>query len=175
MIFQTAAAMQPPIVAFATEWHEDLQSMKTITAAVDFSDATLGVLKLALSLAHAYGAELQLFHAVEPQPSHTAYGFSPEEFPVVYSCEQEAIKQAQLRLAELAATLKPSLPQVSSHVIEGPPLPALLEFSRENGSELVVLGNHSHGALASLLLGGVAEGMLRKSGIPTLIVPASAG
>ena len=40
------------------------------------------------------------------------------------------------------------------------------------GADLVVLGSHGHGIVASLLLGSVAEGMVRKSIVPTLVVPA---
>jgi nucleotide-binding universal stress UspA family protein len=37
----------------------------------------------------------------------------------------------------------------------------------------VVIGSHGHGVIASLLLGSVAEGMVRKAAVPTLIVPAT--
>jgi nucleotide-binding universal stress UspA family protein len=37
----------------------------------------------------------------------------------------------------------------------------------------LVVGSHGHGVIASLLLGSVAEGMVRKAGIPTLVVPAA--
>ena len=55
--------------------------MKTIVVAVDFSNATPGVLEMASELAKAFGAQLRLFHVVEPEPSYTAYGFTPDEFP----------------------------------------------------------------------------------------------
>ena len=37
---------------------------------------------------------------------------------------------------------------------------------------MVVLGTHGHGVVASLLLGSVAEGLVRKAAVPTLVVPA---
>ena len=43
---------------------------------------------------------------------------------------------------------------------------------KELGADLVILGSHGHGVVASLLLGSVAEGMVRKSLVPTLVVPA---
>jgi nucleotide-binding universal stress UspA family protein len=48
-----------------------------------------------------------------------------------------------------------------------------LEHVKTGGVDLVVLGSHGHGALAALLLGSVAEGMVRKASVPTLIVPAA--
>jgi nucleotide-binding universal stress UspA family protein len=53
--------------------------MKTIVVAIDFSNATTGVLKMATEQATAFGAQLRLFHVVEPEPSYTAYGFTPDE------------------------------------------------------------------------------------------------
>jgi nucleotide-binding universal stress UspA family protein len=37
----------------------------------------------------------------------------------------------------------------------------------------VVVGAHGHGAMAALLLGSVAEGLVRKAAVPTLVVPAA--
>ena len=45
---------------------------------------------------------------------------------------------------------------------------------KDSGADFVVLGSHGHGVIASLLLGSVAEGMVRKAGVPTLVVPAAA-
>jgi len=44
---------------------------------------------------------------------------------------------------------------------------------QRGGGDFVVLGSHGHGVLGGLLLGSVAEGMVRKATVPTLIVPAS--
>jgi nucleotide-binding universal stress UspA family protein len=46
---------------------------------------------------------------------------------------------------------------------------------KDKHADLVVLGSHGHGAIAALLLGSVAEGMLRKAVVPTLIVPVKKG
>ena len=146
--------------------------MKTIIVAVDFSNATPGVLEMAVGMAKAFGAELRLFHAVEPEPSYTAYGFTPEEFPAMHIYQEEARRRAAVKLEELVTQVKADLPDVSSQVVEGSPLHALLEYVKEIQPDLVVLGAHGHGVIASLLLGSVAEGMVRKATVPTLVVPA---
>ena len=53
--------------------------MKTIVAAVDFSNATTGVLEAAVKITRAFGSSLHLLHVLEPEPSYTAYGFTPDE------------------------------------------------------------------------------------------------
>lgn len=147
-------------------------AMKTIVAAIDFSNASSGVLKMAQELASALHAELKLFHAVEPEPSYTVYGFSPDEFPAMQAYQREARHRAQLQLEEIQGSISAAVPACSVHVTEGGPLHALLEFSRESNADMVVLGSHGHSIIAALLLGSVAEGMLRKSRIPVMIVPA---
>lgn len=146
--------------------------MKTIVAALDFSNASAGVLDMARDLAMAFGAQLRLFHVVEPEPSYTAYGFTPDEFPALHAYQDEAKRRAVSKLEELLATVKADLPTATSQIAEGSPLHALLDYVKESGADFVVLGSHGHGVIASLLLGSVAEGMARKAAVPTLIVPA---
>lgn len=148
--------------------------MKTIVAAVDFSNATPGVLEMAGRLADTFGAELHLLHVVEPEPAYTAYGFTPDEFPAMNAFQEEARKRAARKLEELHFDLVHEHAKVVRRLSEGSPLHMLLDYVNEVKADLVVLGAHGHGAVAALLLGSVAEGMVRKAVAPTLVVPAPA-
>jgi nucleotide-binding universal stress UspA family protein len=148
--------------------------MKTIIVAVDFSNASPRVLKIAARMAKAFGAELRLIHVVEPEPSYTAYGFTPEEFPAMHIYQEEAKRRAAVKLDNLLAQVRTELPSATSHIAEGSPLHTLLDYVKECAADLVIVGSHGHGVIASLLLGSVAEGMVRKAAVPTLIVPATA-
>ncbi|GAA5481547.1 universal stress protein [Haloferula sargassicola] len=140
--------------------------MKTIVAAVDFSDSTPGVMEAAKAQAAAFGAALHLVHVLEPEPSYTAYGFTPDEFPAMHVFQEEARKRAGAKLTELATACG-----AEAKLLEGSPLHALMDLVKEVGAEMVILGCHGHGMVASLLLGSVAEGMVRKAVVPTMIVP----
>lgn len=146
--------------------------MKTIVVAVDFSNATPGVVQMAVGLAQAVGAKLELFHVIEPEPSYTAYGFTPDEYPAMNAFQEEAKRRATHKLEQLLRTVQADLPDATSQLAEGSPLHSLLERVKDGGADLVVVGSHGHGVIASLLLGSVAEGMVRKATVPTLIVPA---
>ncbi len=148
-------------------------AMQTIVVAVDFSNATSGVLAMGVKLAKAFGAQLQLFHVVEPEPSYTAYGFTPDEFPALHAYQEEAKRRATAKLEELCAQTGKEVPGATCQIAEGSPLYALLDYVKERAVDCVVLGAHGHGVIASLLLGSVAEGMVRKAAVPTLIVPAA--
>lgn len=127
---------------------------------------------MASSLAKAYGAQLHLLHIVEQEPTYTAYGFTPDEYPALHAFQQEAKRRAAVKLNELLATVSPGLPDARVELIEDSPLHGIITYVKKSEADLVVLGSHGHGVVVSLLLGSVAEGMVRKALVPTLIVPA---
>lgn len=127
---------------------------------------------MASNLAKSFGAELRLLHVVEPEPSYTAYGFSPDEFPALHAYQEQAKIRAHEKLKGLCEHVRHQVAGASAEVIEGSPLHCILEYVKECHADLVVLGAHGHRVLAMLLLGSVAEGMVRKAAVPTLIVPA---
>ena len=146
--------------------------MKKILAAVDFSNATSGVVETAAEVAKAFGAELHLLHVIEPEPTYTAYGFTPEEFPAIHAFHKETRDRARKTLDDTATRVTTPDFKPTTHLGDGSPLHILEEKVKELGADLVVLGSHGHGVVASLLLGSVAEGMVRTSIVPTLVVPA---
>ncbi len=128
---------------------------------------------MAGSLAKAYGAQLHLLHVIEQEPTYTAYGFTPDEYPVLHEFQEEAKRRAAQKLEELLTSVAGHVPGTRVQLIEGSPLHGILEYVKESHADLVVLGAHGHGMVVSLLIGSVAEGMVRKAIVPTLIVPAA--
>lgn len=143
--------------------------MKTIVAAVDFSNSTPLVIKAAQSQAAAFGADLHVIHVLEPQPVYSTYGFMPDEFPAAHLFQTEARKRAETRLAALST----DSPFAQALILNGTALDELLDYATKNAADLIVLGTHGHSAVAALLLGSVAEGAVRKALVPTLVVPAA--
>ena len=82
--------------------------MKSIIAALDFSDATAPVLETAVRMAKAFGAVLRLVHVLEPEPTYAAYGFTPEEFPAIHAFQKEARLRARKALEEQVAKVEGS-------------------------------------------------------------------
>lgn len=146
-------------------------AMKTIIAAVDFSDATPVVVHHAVNIAKTLGAELQLFHAVEPEPGYVTYGFGMAEFSPMDAVHVETRRRAIELMQRFLADVRARFPHTTSRIREGAPLPELLKQINECGADLVIVGTHGHGAISSLLLGSVADGMIRKSPVPILTIP----
>lgn len=146
--------------------------MEKILVGVDFSSATDVVVSAAAQMAKAFGAELHLLHVIEPEPTYTAYGFAPGEFPVMHSLQGETRKRAQKTLDEVVEKANGLGVMATGHLGDGSPLHCLQDKAKELDVNLVVLGTHGHGVVASILLGSVADGMVRKALYPTLVIPA---
>lgn len=147
--------------------------MKRIVAALDFSDASDAVVKTAGELAAALGTKLDLVHVLEPEPAYTAYGFTPEEFPAIHTFQKEAHARATKKLEDFRVHIPGvEVNSLETHLVQGLPAQTLLKYAEEVGADLVVLGTHGHGVIASVLLGSVADALVRKARVPTLVVPA---
>lgn len=148
-------------------------AMKTIIAAVDFSNATPAVAETAVSIAKCIDANVQLFHAVEPQPTFATYGLAMTELSAIGELREETLRRTTGLLGNLLAKVREDLPEATSHLAVGNPLHELIEHAKQTGADFVVVGSHGHCALGSLILGSVAEGMVRTATVPTLVVPAA--
>lgn len=146
--------------------------MKTIITALDFSDASEAVLRSACNMATVHGATLHIIHVIEPEPSYSAYGLTPEEFPAIHTFRDESQKRAEARLNHAVSEALQHVPDVRADLIIGSPLHAIIDYVKEHKADLVVIGTHGHGAIAALLIGSVAEGLVRKAVCPTLVIPS---
>jgi nucleotide-binding universal stress UspA family protein len=147
--------------------------MKTIITALDFSDATKDVLAAAMLMAKLQDATLHIIHVLEPEPTYTAYGMTPEEFPAIQVFQNESQRRAEARLNDAVTTAKTLLKDVRAELIVGSPLHSIIDYAETQKADLVVIGTHGHGAVAALLIGSVAEGLVRKAICPTLVIPCA--
>jgi nucleotide-binding universal stress UspA family protein len=147
--------------------------MKTIITALDFSDATKDVLAAAMLMAKLQDATLHIIHVLEPEPTFTAYGMTPEEFPAIQVFQNESQRRAEARLNDAVTTAKTLLKDVRAELIVGSPLHSIIDYAETQKADLVVIGTHGHGAVAALLIGSVAEGLVRKAICPTLVIPCA--
>lgn len=142
--------------------------MKTILAAIDFSDATHRVVTAAAELARALNAELHLLHVVPPDPDFVGYEPGPQH---VRDQVAQSIVEDRHEIVELRDRMKTSGIQVQALVVQGPTIQKILEETHRLPADLVVIGTHGHGALYDLVLGSVSDGVVRKSPCPVLVVP----
>ena len=143
-------------------------ALKNVLVPTDFSETSDSALRYGKALAAAFGATLHVVHIVEEpygQPwAVEAYGFS------LAALQDEWIKDAQARLADgLTADEKAALHAVTTTVL-GHPVMEILRYAKDNAIDLIVMGTHGRGPLGHVVLGSVAERVVRKAPCPVLTV-----
>ncbi|HEY7423523.1 MAG TPA: universal stress protein [Gemmataceae bacterium] len=134
-------------------------SLGTILHPTDFSEHSEAAFRMAYALAWDYKARLVLLH-VTPLPM-VIYGggaVPPDPWP--------SIEEAQAKLRELESQARGV--RVESQVMEGDPVDMILRAAEETHSDAIVMGTHGRTALSRLLLGSVAESVIRKAPCPVL-------
>ncbi|MGH7169175.1 MAG: universal stress protein [Gemmataceae bacterium] len=140
--------------------------LTTILHPTDFSEHSEFAFRLACALARDYNARLILLHVMPPPMVIYAGGPVPAEtWPDV-----EEVKEKLRNLEGRTHRVR-----VESQVMEGDPVDMILRAAEETHSEVIVMGTHGRSALARLLMGSVAEAVLRKAPCPVLTAkPAAA-
>ena len=131
-----------------------------ILCPTDFSPDSELSLRHATFLARDTGATLLIVH-VEPPPAYTEYGFGGIAF------EESAEK-----LMDLLRQVRPMDPNVSCEheLLRGEPADVLVRYAQERGVDFIVMGTHGRTGLTRLLMGSVAEAVVRRASCPVLTI-----
>jgi nucleotide-binding universal stress UspA family protein len=148
-----------------------MNGWKKICCAIDFSESSRLALEQAAELAGGVGAELTLVHVHTP-PSHAAVD--------VLTGAPEGASVAARELEKLLTGWRADAERVSGRaariaLLSGDPAEQIVRFARESGSDLVVVGTHGRRGLRRLVLGSVAERVLRAAPCPVLAARPTEG
>jgi len=142
-----------------------------ILCPTDFSKHSQAAIPIAVDLAKQYGAELYCLHVVYTQHE----SFMEEGYIVAPRTEPIDSEQLRIRAREhMDEFVNQHMSEVRSFVqkavVLGKPFEQIIRCAREEKVDLIVIGTHGHSALASMLLGGVAEKVIRKAPCAVLSV-----
>ena len=142
--------------------------LQNILCPTDFSELSVGAINYAVLLTETFGARLHLLHVVD-QAYQYWMEMGPETLPVGPAPE-EFMDTANKQMEDFANLYVPEKLQASREVISGRPFLEIIRIAKEKQSDLIVIGTHGRGALKQVLLGSVAEKVVRKSPCPVLSV-----
>jgi nucleotide-binding universal stress UspA family protein len=144
--------------------------MKTILAPIDFSTATEGVIEAACALARVTQNRVLLLHIVQPPVLTSDYGLALENFQEAVAISE---KHSAKRLGEITDNLRLRYPElaVETKLVNGPPIPEIIDAAALNDAAYIVMGSHGHNAFYDLLVGTTTHGVIRKATSPVVIVP----
>jgi nucleotide-binding universal stress UspA family protein len=138
-------------------------TIRRILHPTDFSESSRPAFELACALARDYGAELVVLHVAPPALSLGSGGLPMA--PTVGGDEDAKARLEQIR---------PTDPKVAvrHRLVGGPEVEVIRAVAAEEKADLIVMGTHGRGGLSRLLMGSVAEAVLRDAPCPVLTVKA---
>jgi len=147
-----------------TDGIQTMIELKKILVPTDFSEFSQAAIRYGQELATRYQAELHLIHVLEMHPSLTPTFELGLALP---SQIQESRAAAEETLAKLPADTSVACVRA---VLEGKPVVEILRYAREKEIDLLVATTHGRTGLAHVLMGSVAENLVRMATCPVLTV-----
>lgn len=147
--------------------------IRRIMVPIDYSENSKAALAYGAELALGFGASLDIVH-VWDRPTYLTDAVMVQRPGEAHKPIGELIREnAERDMAEFLAEVRlPSAVTASSRLVSGEPASALLTELKKGEHDLVVLSTHGRTGLAHLLLGSIAEKLVRLSPVPVLTVPA---
>ena len=146
--------------------------MKSILAAVDFSPVSKSLVRQAIELARGLNAQLTVLHVVRPPtPAITEYNYLVQVETGIGIVDAMK-KHAADRLRRLRTQLAKH--GIRAEVLQavGDPAALVLERAAKLPASFIILGSHGHSSFYDLVIGSVAQKILRRAKCPVLVVPA---
>jgi nucleotide-binding universal stress UspA family protein len=133
--------------------------LRKILVPIDFSPAGEEAVEVAASLARDNGGKLLIIHAEEPP---IAYGGGE-----MYASSEPDRAELRKRLREVVPTVQ----VLCTHkLVEGDPAEAIIQIAELENIDLIVMSTHGRTGLTRLLMGSVAEAVVRRAPCPVLTV-----
>lgn len=141
-------------------------ALKRILVPTDFSVCSDAAMKYARALCEAFQAQLHLMHVIQDPYTQP---WAAEAFPTPLG---EMLEQWQQQARERLATLLPADDRAGATIatVVGSPYYEIVRYATEHQVDLIVIGTHGRGPLGHMLLGSVAEKVVRKAPCPVLTV-----
>lgn len=145
-----------------------MPEIRRILCATDFSPASTRVYQYAIDLAARLQAEVKLIHAYQIP----AYTLPDGVVEVPIEVENGIRDRLTKQLEEFARSIDTRGVRVESKLFDGVPYVEITRAAKEMSTDLVIIGTHGRTGLAHLLLGSVAERVVRTSEVPVLTIRA---
>ncbi len=138
--------------------------ISVIVHPTDFSESSRDAWELACSLARDYGAKLYVIHVERLMPAFAELGAVPPP-PI----DREGLERQLGLIRPVNGKL-----EVNRVLLFGDEATEINAFAEKVHADLIVLGTHGRSGLGRLLMGSVAEGVLRRAPCPVLTVKTPA-
>jgi nucleotide-binding universal stress UspA family protein len=144
-------------------------SLTRILVPTDFSEPSEIAVNYAKALAENFDAALHILHVIEER--ELVYGkLSSSSFSSLNSIIEEIEKNVRERLDNVLTQSEREQYRAELVLLTGTPFVEIIRYARARSIDLIVLGTHGRGPIAHMLMGSVAEKVVRKAPCPVLTV-----
>lgn len=146
--------------------------MKTILVPIDFSDTSRQALEYAIEFARRISARLIIFHADYRGEMASADGLGMERIASLTKLgHEEAVRQMEkfVRLVKFGGVKHETVVQTSR------PVSGICDFAVQHDVDLIIIATHGRTGFEHLMIGSVAEQVVRRAGRSVLVVPSHSG
>lgn len=147
----------------------ETKSYDTILVPVDFSQASFRALEYAIEFAERVAARLILFHAVACGDALTADGYAMYDLSAV---EETLRKNAEEQMRKFVGLAKFRRVAFETVVRVAPAVSEICAVAEEREADLIITATHGRSGFRHLLMGSVAESVVRHAKRPVLVVPS---
>ncbi len=141
-----------------------------ILVPIDGSDCSYHALDIAAEFAKEQRAVLSICTVVDPaKAAAMAFG----EAAMTSACLDALDDEGKTLVRDAMQRVLPIWP-ADTAVLDGAPVEGIVEHAKASGADLIVIGSHGRSGLPRLLLGSVAEGVIRNAASPVLVVRQTA-
>jgi universal stress protein A len=140
-------------------------SIQRILVPLDFSDASYKALAYAIALAELHQAKITLLHVV--QISYMVGEYGAIELPEL---EGQLTTAARTKLESVAQEKVPAGRVDGTLIRVGPAVTEIADTARETKADLLIISTHGYTGLKRIVLGSVAENVVRHAPCPVLVV-----
>jgi nucleotide-binding universal stress UspA family protein len=146
-----------------------MTTIRKILVPVDFSQESAEALKLAADLSRRYEAKLDIVHVLNVPMLALPEGYvvpTPDQFAVMVAQREGQLAQLE-RDARAAGAVDAEV-----RLVQGHPVSEILSAAKKDKPDLIVLGTHGRTGMKHLLIGSVAENVVRFAPCPVLVTRA---
>jgi len=132
-----------------------MNPIQSIMVTTDFSDYSVAGIECALSLSNAFHADIHLLHVVEKGRGKS---------------RQDAETHARREMQRFVAENIDEYTCVGQIILEGDPADEIVKYARNNAIDMIVIATHGRTGLKHIVMGSIAEKVVRCSTVPVLTV-----
>ncbi len=144
-----------------------MQNIQQIIVPVDFHQHTDELVAFAMGIANKLEAKLTFLHMAEYIVEVTSY---PDVYPTSFTVvDEEIFAHAQKKMAALVAKNRSACPGCDGVVLRGNVADGIVDYVKDKTIDLIVMGTHGAKGIEKIMLGSVAERVLKRASCPILV------